>query len=65
MYRHRSATALAALALALLPACGPLHRDQPPATIVQQGHTTGLHGRITDHVVVISIDGLRPDAIER
>jgi len=34
---------------------------------MQQGspRTAGLHGRVTDHVVVISIDGLRPDAIEK
>src|SRR5437867_6957073 len=35
------------------------------AVITQQGATAGLHGRVTDHVVVISIDGLRPDAIEK
>jgi predicted AlkP superfamily pyrophosphatase or phosphodiesterase len=39
---------------------------QEPA-VLQQGsvRTIGLHGRVTDHVVVISIDGLRADAIEK
>ncbi|HEU4996838.1 MAG TPA: alkaline phosphatase family protein [Gemmatimonadaceae bacterium] len=42
---------------------------QPPAnganggTVSQQGATL-RHGRVTDHVIVISIDGLRPDAID-
>jgi hypothetical protein len=33
-------------------------------SIVQQGDARP-HGRVTDHVIVISIDGLRPDAIAK
>jgi predicted AlkP superfamily pyrophosphatase or phosphodiesterase len=53
--------ALACLALA---ACGrPDPRTEPG--VVQQGAIRPLRGRVTDHVVVISIDGLRPDAIAK
>lgn len=49
-----------------LTSCGRA-RPRPEPQIMQQGsaRTVGLHGRVTDHVVVISIDGLRPDAIEK
>src|SRR5947199_8963276 len=33
--------------------------------VVQQGAPAARHGRITDHVIVVSIDGLRPDAIDK
>ena len=39
------------------------HRPGP--SILQQGTPRPVKGRVTDHVVVISIDGLRPDAIAR
>jgi predicted AlkP superfamily pyrophosphatase or phosphodiesterase len=35
----------------------------PPA--VERSVTEPRHGAVTDHVIVISIDGLRPDAIDR
>src|SRR5689334_12837495 len=38
--------------------------DTSPA-IVQQGSARAPRGRVSDHVVVVSIDGLRPDAIAR
>jgi predicted AlkP superfamily pyrophosphatase or phosphodiesterase len=42
----------------------------PPARAPEVGATQSAtrpvpHGRVTDHVLIISIDGLRPDAIER
>jgi predicted AlkP superfamily pyrophosphatase or phosphodiesterase len=37
----------------------------PQPTVSQQGFPRPVHGRVTDHVVVISVDGLRPDAIAR
>src|SRR5258705_1949191 len=40
---------------------------QPPArngSVLQQADAL-KHGRVTDHVIVLSIDGLRPDAIEK
>jgi predicted AlkP superfamily pyrophosphatase or phosphodiesterase len=42
-------------------ACSHVQRPEP--TVVQQGAVRPMRGRVTDHVVVISIDGLRPDAI--
>jgi predicted AlkP superfamily pyrophosphatase or phosphodiesterase len=39
---------------------------QPPNSAVTQGITRPIaKGRVTDHVMIISVDGLRPDAIER
>lgn len=35
------------------------------ASAVQQATARVPHGRVSDHLIVISIDGLRPDAIER
>jgi len=57
---------LAAVTLAAV-ALSSCARPRTEPSIMQQGsaHTAGLHGRVTDHVVVISIDGLRPDAIEK
>lgn len=51
-----------------LTACARFNRvPSGEVGIIQQGspRTQGLHGRVTDHVVVISIDGLRPDAIRK
>jgi predicted AlkP superfamily pyrophosphatase or phosphodiesterase len=50
---------------ALLIAASACARVAPTAepTVVQQGAHRPARGRVTDHVVVISIDGLRPDAI--
>src|SRR5437773_7850005 len=55
--------ALLASAALTLSSCTRIHTDS--TVITQQGHTVGLHGRVTDHVIVVSIDGLRPDAIEK
>jgi len=55
---------LVGLALIAFSACSRNHA-RPEPQISQQGRTVGLHGRITDHVVVISVDGLRPDAIAK
>lgn len=53
---------LAAAAAAAVPAPRPA-----PAAPASQGpgDSTARPGRVTDHVIVISIDGLRPDAIEQ
>ena len=57
---------LVGLAFIAFSACSRSHA-RPEPQIMQQGggRTVGLHGRVTDHVVVISIDGLRPDAIAK
>jgi predicted AlkP superfamily pyrophosphatase or phosphodiesterase len=52
------------VALATGAACSRATTNTEPG-IVQQGALRPLKGRVTDHVVVISIDGLRPDAISR
>jgi predicted AlkP superfamily pyrophosphatase or phosphodiesterase len=51
------------LALAIS-ACVPMHRNAEPG-VMQQGSPRPTRGRVTDHVIVISVDGLRPDAIAR
>ena len=61
-------TLLAAVSLVAIALCSCARvRSRPEPSILQQGsaRTVGLHGRVTDHVIVISIDGLRPDAIEK
>ena len=52
------------ISLIALAACAHPRPDVGGATIVQQG-TVGIHGRVSDHVIVVSIDGLRPDAIAK
>jgi predicted AlkP superfamily pyrophosphatase or phosphodiesterase len=58
--RHKSLL----LAIVALAACSRA-QTQPQPSVLQQGAPRPLHGRVTDHVIVISIDGLRPDAITR
>ena len=57
--KTRRAVLLAVVALA---ACSRVETQAQP-TVSQQGAPRPLRGRITDHVIVISVDGLRPDAI--
>jgi predicted AlkP superfamily pyrophosphatase or phosphodiesterase len=52
---------LSALAIAACSRVEPVSR----AGIVQQGSARAPHGRVSDHLIVVSIDGLRPDAIDR
>src|SRR5690348_13216054 len=55
---------LAAAAMAM--ACTrPAPVIEPSIAIVQQGRANAPRGRVANHVVVVSIDGLRPDAIAR
>lgn len=61
---HMRPTALVILAFATLGACARLH-PRTESAVVQQGSVRPLRGRISDHVVMISIDGLRPDAIAK
>src|SRR5919201_4424507 len=55
------------LRLAILLVLSNCARFQSPREVAvsQQGAPTVRHGRITDHVIVISIDGLRADAIRK
>jgi predicted AlkP superfamily pyrophosphatase or phosphodiesterase len=41
------------------------HQSRSEPSIVQQGAPRPMRGRVADHVIVISIDGLRPDAIAK
>jgi arylsulfatase A-like enzyme len=54
---------LVSLSLVALAACARVQSHSPEIT--QQGAPVVRHGRVTDHVVVISVDGLRPDAIAK
>jgi predicted AlkP superfamily pyrophosphatase or phosphodiesterase len=47
-----------------LSACARM-RSSSDFTIEQQGAPRPTRGRVTDHVIVISVDGLRPDAIAK
>lgn len=51
------------LAFLALSACARAETRTEPS-VVQQGAVRPL-GRVTDHVIVISVDGLRPDAIAK
>ena len=57
------------IAIALLAGAAACSHSSPETGIVQQGDVALAHrptrGRVTDHVIVISIDGLRPDAITK
>ena len=55
---------VALVALTTLAACARVH-SATDAAIMQQGAPAVRHGRVTDHVIVISVDGLRPDAIRK
>lgn len=50
--------------LVLAAACArpPVHTEPG---IIQQGSARPMRGRVADHVIVISVDGLRPDAIAK
>ena len=52
------------LALTAVAACARVAPVSEP-TIIQQGAASAPRGRVSNHVVVVSIDGLRPDAIAR
>jgi arylsulfatase A-like enzyme len=60
---HRSVR-FSIVALLATSACAPLHSRGEPM-VVQQGAPRPERGRVTDHLIVISVDGLRPDAIAR
>jgi arylsulfatase A-like enzyme len=57
-------TSLIAFSASSVMAAVPANVKNPMAAPVVADSAT-KHGRVTDHVVVISIDGLRPDAIEQ
>jgi predicted AlkP superfamily pyrophosphatase or phosphodiesterase len=58
---RRTILVLSAVALS---GCAGLRPSSEPQ-IMQQGGSRAMRGRVTDHVLVISVDGLRPDAIAK
>jgi predicted AlkP superfamily pyrophosphatase or phosphodiesterase len=60
---HRQFAVSLAVVLALA-ACTPF-RTRPESGVVQQAVARPMRGRVADHVIVISVDGLRPDAIAK
>jgi arylsulfatase A-like enzyme len=64
--RVRRALAAAAVAFLGLGCARSLDSAPAPAAVVSaESATTPRAASVTDHVIVISVDGLRPDAIER
>ena len=51
------------LVLAIVACSG--NRPQTEPSVIQQGASRPLRGRVADHIIIISVDGLRPDAIEK
>ena len=60
---HRYALLAAAAITAACARPSPVVESAP--SILQQGSASAPRGRVANHVVVVSIDGLRPDAIAR
>ena len=56
---------LGALVLAVLLGADCAPPSRAPAVATQESARPVPKGRVTDHVLIVSIDGLRPDAIER
>lgn len=48
-----------------LVACAGSRAPNTEPSIIQQGATRPMRGRVADHVIIISVDGLRPDAIAK
>lgn len=66
MSRRFSLIVAAPALVALLFATGCSRaRPSTDSTVAQQGAPLPTRGRVADHVLVISVDGLRPDAITR
>ena len=53
------------VASVLLTACARVQSNPEPVVMQQGSATRAMRGRVTDHVIVISVDGLRPDAITK
>ena len=62
----RRLSVFSSLLVAAVAACSHFQR-LPTRTLAiqQQGAPLVMHGRVTDHVIVISVDGLRADAIHK
>lgn len=52
------------LLMLVVVACSRVQPVAQPA-VLQQGAARAPHGRVSDHLIVVSVDGLRPDAINR
>ena len=63
--QHRFFAVILAAAAATASLAGCAHVQSDSVEVSQQGEPATLHGRVTDHVVLVSIDGLRPDAIAK
>jgi predicted AlkP superfamily pyrophosphatase or phosphodiesterase len=48
-----------------LAACAGSPAPNTEPSIIQQGAPRPMRGRVADHVIIISVDGLRPDAIAK
>ena len=48
-----------------LAACAGSRAPSTEPTVVQQGAPRPARGRVADHIIIISVDGLRPDAIAK
>ena len=48
-----------------LAACAGSRPSRTEPSVIQQAAPRAMHGRVADHVIIISVDGLRPDAIAK
>jgi predicted AlkP superfamily pyrophosphatase or phosphodiesterase len=60
----RSVTIAVSILLGLA-ACAGSRKPSTEPGVVQQGAPRSTRGRVADHVIIISVDGLRPDAIAK
>ena len=63
--RHTSIPPLFLSVLATFAGCTGSRAANTEPTVVQQGAPRPARGRVADHVIIISVDGLRPDAIAK